>query len=545
MIPVPLSVTFHTAATVMRMNKALRDLTFRTTVPGGYASATFSLDRRLLVQPPEIAYFGTARVTDTRSGVIVWEGRIEDPGRSSGSDGEIWQLTAVGPATHALDTLAPYIVVDKRFSALVRSTLSASSFDVNTEASDVDEEGALTIGVPSGHTVTSGTMGAGGYSDVYFAGQTLARVFVRVKCGAVTASQTVRLRTNPAPGQAWNIVDSATYNTAEELLVGAYASVLPTGQTRLQLENFRNGVTGAVASDNNWASFYDLVIRTLLKDASGADLTDSSNYFINTVLGSQVVADVLGRFLPLYDGAGASIETTAYAHEQLAWPAGVTPAAVFERLIEQEPGFYWGAYEANAAGKNRFLWRSWPTSVRYEASVVDGIESPASGEGLYDKVYVWYTDSIGRQRSVLRTQTVPELAAAGLSRVGTVDLEQEVGNTGAANSVGDGFLGDHLTPPNAGTLVVTRPILDRDRGRMVMPWEIEPGHIIRVRGINPHLDSLNATDRDGIAVFRVVSKEFSTSDAAASLELDSFTPTVARSLARLRQLRRAVPGRRV
>jgi hypothetical protein len=82
--------------------------------------------------------------------------------------------------------------------------------------------------------------------------------------------------------------------------------------------------------------------------------------------------------------------------------------------------------------------------------------------------------------------------------------------------------------------VIARPIHDILAGRMVQPWEIRPGTLIRVRGILPRPDSLNATARDGLTVFRIVSVEFRASDAAAVLELDSYSTSVARALADLR-----------
>jgi hypothetical protein len=42
----------------------------------------------------------------------------------------------------------------------------------------------------------------------------------------------------------------------------------------------------------------------------------------------------------------------------------------------------------------------------------------------------------------------------------------------------------------------------------VMPWDILPGNLIRVRGLQPRLDSLKATTRDGVSVSKIVSMEY-------------------------------------
>jgi len=78
--------------------------------------------------------------------------------------------------------------------------------------------------------------------------------------------------------------------------------------------------------------------------------------------------------------------------------------------------------------------------------------------------------------------------------------------------------------------------VDLFTGRPAMPWEILPGNLIRVRGIQPQLNALNPSTRDGVTVFRIVSNEYRASAAAAELELDSFAPSTARALADL-QLR--------
>jgi hypothetical protein len=72
-------------------------------------------------------------------------------------------------------------------------------------------------------------------------------------------------------------------------------------------------------------------------------------------------------------------------------------------------------------------------------------------------------------------------------------------------------------------------------GRQVAPWEIRPGRLIRLRGVMPHTDSLNATARNGITVFRVKSVEFNAADYTAHLELDAFAPSIVRALAVLKK----------
>src|SRR5688500_4438994 len=69
-----------------------------------------------------------------------------------------------------------------------------------------------------------------------------------------------------------------------------------------------------------------------------------------------------------------------------------------------------------------------------------------------------------------------------------------------------------------------RPRTEPRRAALVMPWEIRPGNLIRVRGVLPNADSLNASTRDGVAVFRIAATEYRQSENAATLELTA-TPS--------------------
>ena len=64
------------------------------------------------VHPRRVAYYGQVNVYDTRNGNQVWCGRLDDPGRSAGTAGEVWELSAVGGSAHAHDRTLPHIFVD-------------------------------------------------------------------------------------------------------------------------------------------------------------------------------------------------------------------------------------------------------------------------------------------------------------------------------------------------------------------------------------------------------------------------------------------------
>jgi len=255
---------------------------------------------------------------------------------------------------------------------------------------------------------------------------------------------------------------------------------------------------------------------------------------ISYVRASWVVDDLLGRMLPQYDGANASVDTTDLVDiDQLAYLDPATPNQVLEDLMKLEPSKFWAAWESDSTGKYRFEWRSWGTTARYEATVDDGFDSPAPATELYNKVRVRWKDARGRIKTTSLTQSVPELDDNGIVREWFEDISDEVGSAANATVVGTAILAEHNQRTSAGTLTVARPILDVQQSRSVAPWMIRPGELIRVRGVEASATTnIAETTRDGATVFRIVSVEVG-EEGVATLELDMFTQSEARSLADL------------
>jgi hypothetical protein len=183
------------------------------------------------------------------------------------------------------------------------------------------------------------------------------------------------------------------------------------------------------------------------------------------------------------------------------------------------PNMYWFAWATTATGKWWFGWRQWPTDVRYDATAQDGFTSPASATSVYDSVSVRWVDPAGNPQTTVRTLANPILDAAAFHRSTRIDLGTAVGGLTAAQQAGDQYLAQNAVPRAAGTLNIARPIFDRVLGHTVMPWEISPGFLVRVRNVAPTTNT--SGDRDGVSTFRVVAVNYSDADHTAVLELDS------------------------
>jgi hypothetical protein len=547
-VPEALSIRLRTgtAASPIRdvnITSEVDDLVFGATSPGGYSDCTLSLHRPLSFTPAEVAQFGRLYVYDARTAKVVWEGRLQDPGRAAGDEGEVYQLVAKGGVAHLQDDTRQLYYVDcdtSRWEKIDTGTAAASVETLaDTGASLSIETPALILRIPQGTAVnpTDPSRVVATHVGFYQAGQKIAGVQFDWDCGLTAATLTASLYAATQGVGAADIAWTALFSTgggSEYKVVdtGAGSSAWTNGRNKPMLRFHYTGAVGNVSADTWWLQITNLMVRTMLINKSGVEIT--TGYGVPSVLASEVVEDLLGRILgETIDGANATVTTTGYAIEQLAYPDGVTPQKVLDDLIGFEQAYTYHLWESNPANDLfRFEWVPWPTAVRYEADIVDGFDAPASGNTVFDQVQVrWHNRGIIHVS--LRTQSVPMLTAAGFSRTAYIDLGDEASTQANAHRAGDQFLTEHQYPVNAGRLVVKRPILDIETGRMVMPWEIRPGELIRMRGVAPYPDALNATVRNGLTVFKVAATTYSSADAAATLDLDVYAPSVARALATL------------
>jgi hypothetical protein len=538
----PLAVWTETSHGYFDLSGQVYDLQFRSEAPGGFASATFTLARPLDVPGDEIEYYAPVYVFDTRTGETAWEGRQEDPGRSAGDTAGAYRMTAMGPSARTHDRIEPVVYCDRGPANWVLGAGTAKYIRVDL-GGQTEAGGLVNMKAEVGATWAIGDAAGITYTKVAECGQTLARVRADWDTGLTNANSEVQLLTS-VDGAAGTVRNSATWNTAGGLLVASRGagSDIPIGQNWAFLRVIRPAVAGT-GGDTVWAEFILPVVRGILKDVSGNDITGNV-YSSSSVLAHEVVKDVLGRLLSaVFDGPNAVIATTSYAINHLVYLDGADAQKIFDDLALLEPGYYWAAWESGwGFAKTRFEYVAWPTStVRYEVDLTD-IDAPAAAADLFDGVRVRYRDTNGTVQLPKFTQTVAELVRAGFSRTGFLDLGDEPGSTANAVQAAAGFLAEHKFPPNAGRLSVDRPVADLELGRYIDPWEIRPGHLITVRGILPRVDALNATTRDPVTTYRIRSVDFSASSATAQLELDSYSRTTMRAIADLQ--RQAVTRRR-
>lgn len=535
---VPLTVRIKTNRTDRHITPELRNLQFRSAAPGGFASATMSLHRPLSLQPDEVVPYGEVFVYDTRNGNTVWEGRLEDPGRSAGPGGQVYDLAAVGPSAHAQDVTKPYVAIDRSHEGWARSHFSWRSYQLS-QSERTSEVPSLLVEAPEGTSVDGlDTLADWHYTSLYESGQKLGRISCSVDGAANSSNFGWKLMTRITPTGGGTQRDGGNLSTTAATLLARRGTEFTTADDVCNLR-LQHITSSTPIGPSAVAEFYNIVVRAVLKNSSGDDIT--TGYTVTTVLASQVVTDVVARFCPKYDLANASISTTTYGIEQLAFPDGANAQQIFEDIMLLEAAYTWAAWEsepvllpAGATNGHRFEFKPWPTvNPRYQVDTIEEFDSPGSSDGLYNAVRVRYKDARGKVRTRRRSQTVQALTDAGLSREAFIDLGDNLGSAADADRVGDQFLAEHAAPPNAGTLTVTRPVRDLTTGRLVDPWELRAGELIKVTGVKPSQDSLNANTRDGVTTFRMVEADFDSATGSARLALDTYPVTVSRALAKL------------
>lgn len=536
--PVPLTVRIGGR----HVTREVSGVTIRREAIGGVRSVALRLFRPLDRFGAEVQPLQQVTVFDGRSAAVVAQGRLADPGRSVGNDdGQVWQMVAFGPAQHASDKTFPYVVIDRSLTdgwRRVDNVTKGATVSVTTapdDGADSAPEGFV-MQFPEGLTVAANSRVTMRYERIREAGMKLGGYGYTRDCGITSSDYQIQAvtRTDGTTGENANSNNFSTTAGSSSASVGG---AFPNGRNTVDLRIFRSAASWSIPDDAAWGAFTNVFVRALLFSADGTEYTVGGAYATDYLFADSVVGDLLGRVLTQFDGANAVIDSSA-AHEidQLVYPDGVTAEQVLGDLMALEPAFYWTTGPDTGNGY-AFAWQTWPTLVRYEATLDDGGSFPTSTQNLFTSVLVRWRRPNGQVASTIRTGACPILDAEGIERQAVLDLGDEVGSIAGAERAGDDFLAEHRVPKNSGTLTIARPIRDLWTGRLVDPFEIEPAHLIRVRGIESYPDALNASSSDGQTVFRIWAATYTSESNSVSLELDSDSRTTSNALAALMKRR--------
>lgn len=533
---VPLAVKLTLPDGRERMiTRELADLSFSSKMRGGFATASAPIARAANL--PAIPELSRLTVYDTQTGKIVWEGRLLTPGRSVSSRGQQADLTAIGEGIAATkDYDGPYVIVDSDLSAWEQQSTNNSRLSVRTASPPNSTDPGLTF-EGNGH-VNTGDFAIAWFWNLHLAGQKLGAIAFDWISGQGGGFHRLDLRLGSSPHAASTVIATGTWTTAlTSVLFQANPSTYPDGA--VPKFYWRTTDFGEVNEDGDtfWSSIKSAYVYARLLGRDRLPLPTARYTAAPWLKIQDVFTDVIARFCPTLDIAGADIDPGFFTYTQLSWPSGITPGQALDDALDLEPTMTWAVWERQPNGRYRTELKHMPSQVRYEATAADGWDSPAPSSDVYDRVAVRWKNAAGEPQVTWVTGSPPSLAAAGLSRTATLDMGSEVGTLSQATQRGQAFLADHRVPPSAGRLTVARPIWDRIDRRYVMPWEILPGFLVRINGVHSAPDALNAVSPDGVTVSRIVETSFRASTAAAELDLDAPVLTEQRLLAQLANAR--------
>lgn len=554
-IPVPLGVRIydHLASVDVWVTRWVDDLTFRSVVPGGFASASFRLHLPQHLYPvaagwatrsdrlPLVRLFNRVQIVDLRTSEIAWEGRIDSVARVT-DDGFAWDIGCAGAMVSATDITKPVFYAD---SSTTYWLSPETRPDLNSKInwSRTDNPAGLNIVFQSGADVVANDVIGGFYHFLCFqTGQYLGRFTVTYRSNApnVTGGTSLLSRANvytPATSTWENGVDSTNLGAADVTKSNAVGGASSFTSTQAQVisltvDSISTNLTipSSFTGNVSWGSPIVLAMRV---DRNGTLLTSASNYATDYVTVSQVVEDVLGRLLnnswttssgapddnPAPGSVGAAnayIDTSDTTQiTQLVYADGATAADILNDLMTVQTNAYWAIWESTNTATNsfnaqryRFEWATWPASWGYHASAADGLDEQPDASGVYNfvsynytgpwSVNIWMNPTFLQEWWDFTDPGPAPLLKNRLTRGATVKKDGII-STSQAGTLSSAWLDQNGKEVNTGSITIRRPILFYDAGadsnsgagRMVDPWMIRPGKLIHITDIPPTLAIAN------------------------------------------------------
>lgn len=589
-VPLGVRIYDHLNNVDMWVTRWIDDLQYRSVIPGGFASASFRLHVPQHMYPvaaawmprapriPLITLFNRVQVVDLRSGEIAWEGRIDSAARVT-DDGFAWDIGCAGAMASATDITKPVFYADSTTDwwftrETQQSRAAVFSWSRSASPPSLNVELKVDSSWDSGGGLTAGGVWAAYYHFLCLAtGQYIGRFTVSYR-SATPSSGTIKTRANvytPATDTWEDGVDSTNLGTADTTKSNAVGAASSFTSTQAQVIDFDvlGPTTSVTLTTACPISYTSPVVIAMRMDRNGSNLTASANYSTDYVTVPQVVEDVLGRFLnngwssaganvPA-DGsvgaAGAYIDTSNSSPiTELSFPGGATAADILNKLMGVQTNAYWAIWESQNTATNgedsqryRFEWATWPNGWGYQASSADGLDEQPDGSNMYNFVFYRFQGTqfggVSPGGSYVPPPDLQEWWAfedpspapvlrGRLTRAATVVTDATLPDSGGTATK---WIAEHGQEVNAGTLTVRRPIQFYDAGansnsgagRMVDPWAIRPGKLIRITDIPVQADSTSINHGTTAppathagAVFRVVSTDYDAADNSCRLGLD-------------------------
>ncbi len=521
--------------------------TFDTTDPGGFASGSFTVDQRLGFNSAILLPYSRIYYYDKCTGECVFEGDMSHPGKASGSEGPLLEVQVEGGKDRTNDWKGARIYIDRDMDAWKKDANASIVTEIN-KGEDRGGSGAdaLNLNFPMDTHVELNYRAEALYDRIREAGQVVGWFNYAWDGGHTSGSPGWLVRSLASPPST--VVRSQILNVGGSGGSGAvWGGSIPDGATSLFLQliwTSGSSSTGTSGNDICWASILRPQVQAKFRLKDGTFRLAGS--YSDNIDASVVINDLLGdQLAPIYDGPNARIDAGAGNFiSQMAYPDGTSPSQVLEDCMIFEPAMTWRVGASNVANdKYSFEWIVRPTEPRYEALLWTDQHSNGTQEvDQYNRAVARWRSPVGNLRITVATQTIPEMDAVGRVRTFWQDLSNTTGDEDNAPAANASVLEQHRYPANSGVLTIDRPIVDLLTGRRVRPWEIRAGELVRLVGIDPNADALNAAGANGGTVCRIVNTKCSGTSVAC--DLDGIPLSMLRAIAATKVAKKP-PTRRV
>jgi mannan endo-1,4-beta-mannosidase len=538
--------------------------------PGGDDTFSCTIDwpDRGIARPDAFTQNMPVRVEDRRTGEVIWQGRIADPGFSGDRSRQQFHLNAVGSG-HDLDMISVvknYVDRDPEhwfdtgnWPSGVASRGDGTGFIPSVHDSlQIEPEYYIELPWPTGTFMASGAVQAVSYWVGLFTGRdllaadgsassygTAARVpeVHGIRYSWITSfanANDVRLiGASPDTGSSVQLLTQA-WTTGGQNHVSVrdgLAAWTRDDFTHFQIDNVRTGGNITSSGGDGYLRIANIHVIGKRYNRYGVDV---SGVRIEALAPYEIFEDMLGTILNGRFDPGTITPDGSILIDQAAWWEATPVSDILDAAKGWNNDAWWGVWApANPDALPRLDYRAWNVGARYTLDDTANVSLAGGAEGWANSALITYLRGSGVPTTTRGTVTVPAISRIfGSSGVGTLavrtrDLSIDLTDRGAmtrakALEVAGQMLHASATDRLSGSTTVRAPIIDDSTGRLVQPWEIRPGWPIIVGSTPNQFTSGSPTRFDGESTFRLTKVSYRASDDTATLELDGGTRRLVR-----------------
>lgn len=499
------------------------DLTFSTSMPGGFRDLSCSLLRRIDLDYPDQALFDNVRAYGPGNRT-AWDGRFTQFPRSHGQGFSVTP-GAVGWAAHLRDDPSFREIYvdrdltrwretsrDRRIGVINGATFSP--YDASIKADTSSGFPAIGMEVDDEWTLASRPI----CESVYDAGPGNAIEYVRFswnRSSTTTSSDWVwRLISADGDDNTSLNVGEATSDLQNEPNATGSSAFTPSTPRRYMMLQFlwNAAVASNQAGVKSAVYWYDLAVF------GDHGLPEQGTAPNNGLYVSDMIAHIISSAAPLLNTSG--IEQTDFVVPHAAFPEPITA----EDAITLLNGYHyweWGVFDDRT-----FVYRpTSPDRLTWEARLDQGAFMELEGdtaEQVFNGVLVSYRDAIGESKTIGppggnadatsnlledTSETNPVNAHGIPRRWARLDISQPTTQAGA-EQLGFVWLAEHSLPQRRGNLTLTGSVTHPTEGDVPV-WRVRAG------------DYIKPTDLPSYVPRRIISTTYNHATRSLSCELDN------------------------